>query len=278
MACVLSSSPYSPPFSRLADADATKDSIEHFSRRSFPDTTYSSPEDGASRLARTGDAEILPHTYPKSSLLNTNDTNPSTANALSPISSSATPPIYRPPNAGPDSRTSHTEALSTSPEIYRSLPRASSALSSLTASLPRRFQFNSSVTPSPPDGLLLKRPSPTSSSVGHTQSSLTGSVSSWIHRGSFVPEAPKSRHSPATPDVEEAKAPTFDEPEPSAISCKLKNQDQFHGCGSRNLPLLDPDQEWKYRSWRQAYACCLDVWDMPYERDELLKYNLDVQV
>lgn len=275
MACILSSSPCSPPFSNLTDTDATKDPIQHISRRSLPDTIYSSSEDGASRLARNGDSEILPYTYSKNSSLNTNYTNPSTANASSSISSGATPPIHRPPNAGPDFRPMHTAALSTSPENYRSLPRASSALSALTASLPRRFQFNSSVTPSPPDGLPLKRPSPTSSSVEHTQSSLTGSVSSWIHRGSFVPEAPKSRDSS---DVEEAKAPTFDEPEPSAISCKLRNQDQFYGCGSRSLPLLDPHQEWKYRSWRQAYACCLEVWDMPHERDELLNYDLDVQV
>ena len=277
ISCALSFSSSSPPVAKLANTPTTENLIQQASGSTKNDAAWFHSEDGASGFPTSGDSSDIPHTASRDSSLTTESTGTSTPKALSSLLGGVTPQILKPPNASPDSRPLHTGGLSTSAEQYRSLPRASSALSALTASLPRRFQFNSTSS-SPPDVSPRKRPSPASSYLGHTQSSLTGSVSNWMHRSSSMSQEPRSRPSPSNADIEDEKYSALVDPGPRGVTCKLKNQDQFYGCGARSLPLLDPSLEWKYRSWRQAYAGCLEAWDMPDQRNELLKYNSNISV
>ncbi|KAL9131143.1 MAG: hypothetical protein Q9217_000844 [Psora testacea] len=189
---------------------------------------------------------------------------------------SATLPFYK-STRNNDRKNTHATSLSTSPEQHRQNHRAGSNLSAFAASFPRPFQNSHSAASSPPNAHPKKRASPTESYLSPTQSSIAWAPSSWIHRGSKILEDAKSTLSVSISDTEDdlpTTTPTT-AAKPS-LSLTLKNQDQFHGHGRASMPLLDPNQELKYKAWRGAYAQYLDIWDMPVAMAEVLKYNQNV--
>ena len=190
------------------------------------------------------------------------------------LSEHGTTPFPKPSRSDSSRRGSHAESMSTTPEHHRSIHQTSSNLSAFAVTLPRPFQFSHSATSSPPNSNNRKRPSPTGSYSGATQSSIAWAPSSWISRGSIVPEDAKSTFSSSTCEIEDHTAPTNESTaKKPTLSLLLKNQDQFQAEGHATLSLLDPSQESKYQAWRRAYASYLDIWHMPIEMAQLMNYN-----
>ena len=182
--------------------------------------------------------------------------------------------FYKPIRNNYGRRDSYTPSLSTSPEQHRQKHKASSNLSVFAASFPRPFQTSHSAASSPPKPNSKKRSSPASSYLGPAQYSIAGASLSWINRGSTMAEDGKSRVSASISDTDDevltTNPPIVAKP---SVSVKLKNQDQFHEEGYATMSLLDPNQAFKYTSWRKAYADYLDIWDMPVAMAEIQKHN-----
>lgn len=195
----------------------------------------------------------------------------STGPPLSDLSTSGTPPTnYRPLRASFERRESQATSLSTSPEQLRHTHRSNSNLGALAASFKSSLPFSASAASSPPKMYSKKRLSPAPSYLGTSASSMAWNPSDFFAKSSTITEDPRSTFSLSVSDTEEEITPV---PKKPAFSVKLKNQDQFHNDGYANVPLLDPNQEWQYRAYREAYAHLLYIWDMPLARAEILKYN-----
>ena len=159
-------------------------------------------------------------------------------------------------------------SLSTSPEQLRRMPRSNSNLASaFTASLSRPFSFNASAPSSPPTQSK-KRVSPAGSYLGAPTGAGWGPTSIF-GRSSTITEDPRPIPSFSGSDAEEE--PAF--PQTPVFKTKLKNQQQFPHDGYANVPLLNPEDDWRYRAYRDAYAHMLFVWGMPIAMCEVLKYN-----
>lgn len=57
------------------------------------------------------------------------------------------------------------------------------------------------------------------------------------------------------------------------VAVVLKNQTMFDDEGHVSTPLLDQSAALKYEAYREAYADLLCVWELPFQRCEILKYN-----
>lgn len=195
----------------------------------------------------------------------------STGPPLSDLSTSVTPPSnYRPLRASFERRESQGVSLSTSPEQLRHNHRSSSNLSAFAASFTRSLPFSVSAASSPPKVHPKKHLSPAGSYLGTSASSMPWNSSDFFSKASTIAEDPRLTFSLSISDTEEETVPP---PKQPVVKVKLKNQDQFHNDGYANVPLLDPDQEWRYRAYREAYAHLLYIWDMPIARAEILRYN-----
>lgn len=186
-------------------------------------------------------------------------------------SGSRTPPSYRPHRTSTDLRDSHITTLSTSPEQLRHVHRSSSNLSAFATSFSRPFYFSSSAASSPPNNQPKKRPSPVGSYHGATSSGITWASSGLFTRSSTITEDPRPMFSRSTSDTEEevSAVPV----KKIAFGTRVKNQDKFNNDGHVDVPLLDPNDEWKFRAYRESYANLLYMWDLPIARSEILKYN-----
>lgn len=163
--------------------------------------------------------------------------------------------------------------LSLSPEDLRTMPRTLSSLTASTSSIPRAFQSIRSAASSPPSGFPKKPPNP----AGAYQTSAHSGAAwtpHWINRSS-TNASDESRTLLPVSDTENIEiSGESDVVESPGVSCVSLNQDQFYNDRSPNVPLLDPDQRFKYRLWRESYAHMLGVWDLPIERTEILNFNI----
>lgn len=57
------------------------------------------------------------------------------------------------------------------------------------------------------------------------------------------------------------------------IKMSLHNQSEFDHDGYASVPLLDPRLEWKYKSYRAAYANLLSSWELFAQMAEVLKFD-----
>lgn len=197
----------------------------------------------------------------------------STSDPNTPFSTGVTPPqSYRPSRINFERSNSQSQILSTSPEQYRLAHRSSSNLASAFASVSfsRPFSFAASASSSPPAPYSKKRPSPVGSyAAGPASLGVTWGGSSVFGWSSTITEGPKPISDLSNSEYEEDMLGTK---EPS-IGIRLKNQDLFDLEGHASVPLLDPDDEWKYQAYRNSYANMLTVWGMPMASCEVLKYN-----
>lgn len=194
----------------------------------------------------------------------------SNSDPSTPFSTDGTPPSVLKPSRTTFERTSsQTTSISTSPEQNRQTHRSSSNLASaFAASLYRPFSFTTSASSSPPTTYPKKRLSPAGSYLSSTPTGVTWGATSFMGKSSTKTENIRSSYSRSHSDVKEevtTRKPVFE--------VRLKNQDRFHNNGYATVPLLDQDQEWRYRAYRESYAHMLYVWKMPFERCELLKFN-----
>ena len=196
----------------------------------------------------------------------------SASDPVTPFSTGVTPPLsYRPSRISLELSNSQTQSLSMSPEQHRVAHRSNSNLASAFAvSLSRPFSFNASASSSPPATYSKKRLSPVGSYAGGPAPlGVTWGSSSAFGRSSPITEDPNSMFALSKTDDEEdisgVKQPS--------VGILLKNQDLFDLEGYASVPLLNPDNEWKYQAYRNAYAYMLAVWEMPMASCEVLKYN-----
>lgn len=199
-------------------------------------------------------------------------TTSSTGAPVSDLSASTTPPSsYQPLRTTFEPRESLATSLSTSPEQIRRTHRSSPNLTAFGASLARPPTLSASVASSPPRNLQRKRSSPAGSYLGVSTSTSTWSPSQYFGRSSsIIVEDPKSSFTLSVSDTEDEAPQAVKEP---LFSTSLKNQERFHNDGYADIALLDPQQEWRYRAYRELYAHLLYIWNLPIVRGELLKYN-----
>ena len=76
-------------------------------------------------------------------------------------------------------------------------------------------------------------------------------------------------HSISDSDTEDRVQPRWT----TKIKVSLKNQSRFDHDGYASIPLLDPKRDWQYRAYRAAYAHLLLIWELPFERCEVLKFD-----
>ena len=223
-------------------------------------------------LYRGNSPDLQPAIRPNGSIARSS-TSPSTASPLkesfTPVPRSIFPSIdLRPSRTTLERQDSQHTSLSVSPEQLRHMPRSNSNLASaFAASLSRPFSFSTSTSSSPPTQPR-KRLSPAGSYLG-AHPGVSWSSASIFSKTSTIAEDPGPARSLSVSDVEEdigpVRAPVF--------KTKLKNQDQFPDDDSASMPLLDPENDWRYRAYRDAYAHMLFVWGLPIAMCEVLKYN-----
>lgn len=224
---------------------------------------------------------LEPNLSERSMLLNTNknlnishsansSVGGSISDPLTPFSGGTPPLIFKPNRSNLERTYSRTTNISASPEQHRHVHRSNSNLANaFTASLARPFSFTASASSSPPATYSRKRSSPAGSFLGAAPPGVTWGSTSFFGKTSTISEDPKPAYSLSASDAEEDTTG----PKKPAFTIKLQNQNQFHNDGYADVPLLDADQEWRYRAYREAYAEMLYVWEMPFTSCEILKYN-----
>ena len=194
----------------------------------------------------------------------------SNSDQIMPYSTGATPPYnYMPGRRSLERIDSNSKSLSTSPEQLRQNHRSNSNLTTAFASTSRPFSFSTSASSSPPSTYLKKGISPVGSHMGVLAPSTISGPTGGFRRSYSGTEEPKSGYGQQNMDVTYPPG-TVKQPK---IKIKLKNQDLFHNEGYARVPLLDPRQTSRYRSYREAYAHMLMVWDMLITKTEVLKCN-----
>ena len=216
--------------------------------------------------------DLQPATRPNGSTARSS-TSPSAASPLkesfTPVPRSIFPSIdFRPSRTTLERQDSQNTSLSVSPEQLRHIPRSNSNLASaFAASLSRPFSFSTSTSSSPPTQPR-KRLSPAGSYLG-AHPGVSWSTASIFSKTSTIAEDPGPARSLSVSDVEEDIGPV----RVPVFKTKLKNQYQFPDDDYASIPLLDPENDWQYRAYRDAYAHMLFVWGLPIAMCEVLKYN-----
>ncbi|KAF2839815.1 hypothetical protein M501DRAFT_737379 [Patellaria atrata CBS 101060] len=211
---------------------------------------------------------------------------------ITPYSTGHTPPVAL--SRSSTFRTSANQSYSTSPEKFHSSKRSNSNLTSAFASLSRPFSITAS---SSPPTHVKSRTSEADLSTSAPTTSITWGTNTFYSSGSNTkPSGPRhisrksiphSQHENTTFELsdieddeysadEEDILPPITSPVPAdeiSIKVTLKNQNQFDEEASLSSPLLEPNLEWKYRAYRNAYADQLTVWGLSVKRAEVLKYN-----
>ena len=127
------------------------------------------------------------------------------------------------------------------------------------------------VTSSPPNYIPKEGMSPSGSYLGVSTSGNTWTPYQFFGRSSStMTEDPKSSFTLSARDTEDDCSSTTQKP---IFTTRLRNQNRFNNGGYSDVPLLDPQQEWRYIAYRGAYAHLLYVWGLPIASTEVLKYN-----
>lgn len=195
----------------------------------------------------------------------------SNSDPMTPFSTGGTPPsLFRPSRTNMERTESQSASISTSPEQHRHSHRSNSNLASaFTASFSRPFSFTASASSSPPTAYSRKRLSPAGSYLGATPLMVTRASTGLFGKSATITEDPKSAYSLSASDAEDEMSG----PKKPIFNIRLKNQDQFHNDGYVDVPLLDPNQEWRYHAYRESYAHMLYIWQEPLACCEILKYS-----
>lgn len=157
-----------------------------------------------------------------------------------------------------------TQSLSTSPND-RSIRRSQSALAStLTSGLSRGF---ASMTSSSPPGR--KRPSPAEAILSHIPSNITWGGSTYF---GGQPELSETVRTSVSDD--EFRRDDLVSMVPVSVTVTVENETVFDDDGWLSTPLLDPDRNVEYASYRYAYAEMLQMWQLPLARLEVMKFNV----
>ena len=198
--------------------------------------------------------------------------NSSTGAHVSDLSTSTTPPsIYRPFRATYERRESLVTSLSTSPEQMKQTHRLSPSLHNLRTHGTRPFMVETSTTSSSPWHNSKKRSSPAGSCVGvSTPTNVWHPTHLFGRSSSLITEGTRSSR---TMSISEAEDQGPEATKRTDFTTTLKNQQSFNNDGYSDIPLLDPQMEWRCRAYREAYAHLLYVWNMPVARAEMLKFN-----
>ncbi len=128
----------------------------------------------------------------------------------------------------------------------------------------------SSASSSPPTNFIKRRSSPAESFVNATPQNASG----WSHAMGKAPTVPEhltqvTVHSFSESDTEDRGFSRCS----IKVKVSLNNQNRFDNDGYASTPLLDPKLEWQYRAYRAAYAHLLLIWELPFERCEVLKFD-----
>ena len=194
----------------------------------------------------------------------------SNSEPITPFSTGATPPSsYVVGRRSLERANSNSQSLSTSPEQLRHTHRSNSNLASTFTSFSRPFSFTASASSSPPNPYSRKRVSPIGSDAGVFNPSATSYATNTLGRTLSAGEESKSVY------VVQGSEPVHISTSTKGprIKINLKNQGSFHDEGYMRGSLLDPNEEGKYRAYRDAYADLLSIWDMPIKKIEILKSN-----
>ena len=190
------------------------------------------------------------------------------------FSTSSTPPSsYKHLRISFERRDSQATSLSTSPEQHRHVHRShrsNSNIANIAAQFSRPFTSATPISSSPPTTHPRKRLSPAGSYLGNQSATNNWTPSGLFCRPTTITEDPRSTFSLSVSDTEE-DIPAA--PKRHAFRTKLKNQDRFQNDGYADVPMLDPQQEWRYQAYGDAYAHLLYVWEMPMARCEVLNHN-----
>ncbi|KAI9721192.1 MAG: hypothetical protein M1812_002353 [Candelaria pacifica] len=182
-------------------------------------------------------------------------------------STGTTPPLnYKGQRMNVDSPETRSQSLSTSPDLQRTRRSNSNLASMFTASFSKPF---SGVVSSSPPAQYKKRLSPVESVPANAVTWGTNTFFGASSTNKGTPFAPSAPHSLDGSDTDEDLPP----PGEATIKVTLKNQNLFDNESLASIPLLDPKQSSRYRAYREAYANLLDVWNLPFVRCEVLKFN-----
>jgi WD40 repeat protein len=177
-----------------------------------------------------------------------------------------------PPKLGKDRDRLETDStapsLSTSPE-NRLFRRSNTAIASgFAASLPRTLA--TMVSGSPPEPPLRKKPSPAETMLSNfAPSNITWGASTVFSGMSTGP--PTARTSLSD---DEHRREEFMSMIPVGVMCEPVNQELFDDDGWMSTPLLSPQRNQLYASYRYAYAEMLLMWGQPLSRLEIMKFNV----
>jgi hypothetical protein len=193
-----------------------------------------------------------------------------TSDSTTPFSTGTTPPFPSKLHRMSSDRETQSQNMSASPEQRFSRRSNSNLATAFTASISRPFTLATSASSSPPTNYIKRRGSPTESFVnGPTQN-----VSGWNAVAAKAPMVPEhltqvTVHSLSESDTEDR----VQSRRSTKIKVSLKNQNRFDHDGYASIPLLDPTRDWQYRAYRAAYAHLLLIWELPFERCEVLKFD-----
>ncbi len=104
------------------------------------------------------------------------------------------------------------------------------------------------------------------------RSSLSSAVQS-SRRSNTMRTATDRSSMKTTTEAELARMQREGSPKRKRIRSRLVHQDQFDLDGYPSSPLFDPMLETKCRMYRASYADLLDVWQLPIQRAEMLKFD-----
>ncbi|KAL6721927.1 hypothetical protein ACLMJK_001032 [Lecanora helva] len=223
------------------------------------------------RIASSVRNESISTSSAQQDIYNLSDELESFAGApLSDLSSSTTPPSddrsLRSTLKREDSRTA---SLSTSLEHARQGNRSSLNLSLLSTAAPRPLRLGFAITSSSPTPNHRTHLSPAGSYIGASTSTNGWSPPQYFGRSSSS-ATENSKHG-LTLSISDAEEDTSTPSKKPVFTTKLKNQGKFQNERYTNDVWLDPQQDWHYYAYREAYAHMLYVWDLPMTRAEMLK-------
>lgn len=182
-------------------------------------------------------------------------------------STDISPPQLTPHNSR-GSNAFYSTSLSSSPEQEM---KRSNSINTFAASY-RSLLFG--LSSSPPTHR--SQPPPQLSSSAPNTGPLNANGVSW-GRNTIYEDNASLRHidsySSAIYDDEYEAGADFPPEEDEEVFTTLKNQNMFDDEACHSAPILRPTDSFKHRAYREAYASLLDIWDLPIQRCEILKFN-----
>jgi hypothetical protein len=177
-----------------------------------------------------------------------------------------------PPKLTPRDRLGETDSapsLSTSPEnrIFRRSNTAMASATGFAASLPRTLATMVSASPPEPP-TARKKPSPAETMLSNLPTNISWAASTLRGTSTGPPTARTSISD------DEHRRDEFTSMIPVGVTCVPQNQGLFDDDGWMSTPLLSPQRNQLYASYRYAYAEMLLMWGQPLSRLEIMKFNV----